>query len=158
MVPNEVRPAGGLDNGQMTDRPLLSSLGVALRADENVLFALAFGSTAAGADQPSSDVDLLVDLNDPSLDQVLDLTARLEDATGRRVDLVRLSDAEVDPLFLADVLAEGHVLIDRAERWPRLRGRESNLRQRGEQLQAERIRSALAGIDHLLERQQWGRS
>ena len=130
---------------------LLSALRSALRTEHNVRFALLFGSTATGTDTPTSDVDVLVDLRDSSLERVVDLSTKLSRATGRPVDVVRLQDAKDDPLFLADLLAEGRVLVDREELWPRLRRREAALRRRGRQQEVERTRSALAGIDRLLE-------
>jgi hypothetical protein len=66
------------------------------------------------------------------------------------VDVVRLQDAEDNPLFLADLLREGRVLVDREGLWPKLRRREGALRRRGQRHEAQRTRSALAGIDRLL--------
>jgi hypothetical protein len=74
----------------------------------------------------------------------------LTDATGRRVDVVRLEDAESEPSFLADVIADGRVLVDREGLWPRLRSRESGLRRTGRRSQAERTGAALAGLDRVL--------
>jgi len=130
--------------------PLLSILRAALRTEHNVRFALLFGSAATGADTEASDVDVLVDFRDPSLDRVVDLNTKLTALVGRSVDVVRLQDAEGDPHFLGGLLAEGRVLVDREELWPRLRRREPALRRRGRKQQAERTRSALAGIDRLL--------
>ncbi len=129
---------------------LLSALRAALRTERNVRFALLFGSAAAGTDTPHSDVDVLVDLRDPSLERVVDLSQRLTDVVGRPVDVVRLQDAEAEPLFLADVVAEGRVLIDREELWPRLQRRALGLRRHGRQREAGRAAAALAGIDRLL--------
>ncbi|MGH2983195.1 MAG: nucleotidyltransferase domain-containing protein [Solirubrobacterales bacterium] len=129
---------------------LLSALRASLRTEQNVRFALLFGSTATGTDAPTSDVDVLVDLRDPSLERVVDLSTKLTAATGRPVDVVRLQDAEGDPLFLADLLVEGRVLVDREGLWPRLRSREPELRRRGRKQEVERTHSALAGIDRLL--------
>ena len=61
---------------------LLSRLRSALRTERNVRFALLFGSAATGADTPASDVDVLVDLRDPSLERLADLGAKLEAALG----------------------------------------------------------------------------
>lgn len=130
--------------------PLLAQLRGTLRTERNVRLALLFGSASAGADTPSSDLDLLVDLREPDLERVVDLQAKLEAAAGRPVDLVRLQDAEADPSFLAGVIAEGRVLVDREGRWPGLRRREASLRRRGAREDAERTRSALAGVDRLL--------
>lgn len=129
---------------------LLSKLRTALRTEQNVRFALLFGSAATGTDTPTSDVDVLVDLRDPTLERVVDLSAKLTSVTGRPVDVVRLQDANVEPLFLADVVAEGRVLVDRQKLWPRLRRREPGLRQRGRKHETQRVAAALAGIDRLL--------
>ncbi len=129
---------------------LLSRLRSALRTQHNVRFALLFGSSARGADTPNSDIDILVALDDSSLERVVDLSAALTAAIGRQVDVVRLEDAEAEPSFLADVLAEGRVLVDREALWPRLRQRQSSVQRRGRQHEAQRVRKALAGIDRLL--------
>jgi predicted nucleotidyltransferase len=129
---------------------LLAALRAALRTEQNVRFALLFGSAATGNDTPASDVDVVVDLRDPSLERVVDLSARLTAATGRRVDLVRMQDAEAEPLFFADVVSDGRVLVDREGLWPRLRRRETRLRRLGRRQEADRTRTALAGIDRLL--------
>lgn len=130
--------------------PLLAALRRALRTEQNVRFALLFGSAATGADTSTSDVDILVDLRDPSLERVADLSAKLAGSAGRPVDLVRLEDVEAEPLFLADVLGEGRVLVDRGDVWAQLRQREARLRQRGRKREARRAERALAGIDRLL--------
>ena len=81
--------------------------------EHNVRFALLFGSVARGTAAPGSDVDVLVALRDPDLERVVELSAKLTAATGRRVDVVRLEDAESEPSFLADVITDGRVLVDR---------------------------------------------
>jgi predicted nucleotidyltransferase len=129
---------------------MLAALRGALRTEQNVRFALLFGSVAAGADTADSDVDVLVDLRDGSLERVVDLNAKLSAAAGRSVDAVRLKDAEGDPSFLGDVLAYGRVLVDREGLWPRLHRREAQLDRRGRREDARRIRAALAGIDELI--------
>lgn len=129
---------------------LLAMLRGALRTEQNVRFALLFGSVAAGADTADSDVDVLVDLRDGSLERVADLNTKLSAATGRNVDVVRLEDAEGEPSFLADVLAYGRVLVDREGLRSRLRGREAQLERRGRQDDARRTRAALGGIDGLI--------
>lgn len=129
---------------------LLSALRTALRTERTVRFALLFGSAARGTDAPTSDVDIVVDLRDPSLDRVVELSAKLTAAIGRRVDVVRLQDAETDPAFLSDLLAEGRVLVDRAGLWPQLRRREPKLRRLGRKQDAQRAQAALAAIDRLL--------
>jgi predicted nucleotidyltransferase len=129
---------------------LLSALRAALRTEHNVRFALLFGSAAAGADTPASDVDVLVKLHEPSLERVVDLSAKLTATVGRPVDVVRLQDAETEPSFFADVLTEGRVLVDREELWPRLQRRRTSLRNRAAREEGRRAQAALAGIDRLL--------
>jgi predicted nucleotidyltransferase len=130
--------------------PLLSALRGALRTEHNVRFALLFGSAATGADTPSSDVDVLVDLRDDSLDRVVDMETTLTADVGCQIDLVRLSDAERDPAFLAAALADGRVLVDREQLWPRLRRREASIRLHGRDQDRRRTRDALAGIDRVI--------
>jgi predicted nucleotidyltransferase len=131
---------------------LVSVLRGALRTERNVRFALLFGSAATGTDTPHSDLDLLVDLRDARLERLLDLSAKLARLTGRSVDLTTLEDAESQTSFLAQVIADGRVLVDRDGLWPGLRGRQSELRRRGDRQDADRARLALAGIDRLLAR------
>lgn len=135
--------------------PLIAKLREALRTEHNVRFAMLFGSTARGDDTEDSDVDVIADLRDSSLDPVLDLSLKLEDAVGRSVDVVRLEDTEDDPTFLAMALEDARVLVDRDEVWPRLRAEEASLRRRGRRRDARRKRQALAGIDRFLRERQW---
>ena len=130
--------------------PLLSALRTALRTEHNVHFALLFGSAARGTDTSASDVDVLVGLRDPSLDRVVELGAKLTEVTGRRVDVVRLEDAQTEPSLLADVVADGRVLVDREGVWSGLRGREASLLREGRRTDAQRTRAALAGLDRML--------
>jgi len=129
---------------------LLSTLRGALRTEQNVRFALLFGSAATGVDTPESDVDVLVDLRDSSFERVVDLSTKLTRIVGRPVDVVELKDAEAEPSFLAQILGDGRVLVDREDLWTRLRCREAGLRRRGSRQDARRLHSALAGIDRLL--------
>jgi predicted nucleotidyltransferase len=47
-----------------------------------------FGSTATGLSNELSDVDILVELDEPTFDHYMELKFLLEDALGRDVDLV----------------------------------------------------------------------
>jgi len=47
-----------------------------------------FGSAARGDDGPESDVDILVELAEPTFDHYMDLKFRLEEVLQRSVDLV----------------------------------------------------------------------
>jgi predicted nucleotidyltransferase len=110
--------------------PLLSSLRAVLRTEPRVRLAVLFGSTATGDEHESSDIDLLVSLADPSMARVAELTGRLERRIGRKVQLVRLQDAEKSPLLMFDVLREGRVLVDRNGQWPELASKVSTWRRR----------------------------
>lgn len=129
---------------------LISALRSALRTEQNVRLALLFGSAARGSDTQASDVDLLVQMRDPTLDRVVDLSAKLTRIVGRRVEVIRLEDAEAEPSFFADVAADGRVVVDREGLWPRLLRRDARLPRHGHLTQARRTRIALAGIDRLL--------
>lgn len=129
---------------------LLSSLRGALRTEQNVRFALLFGSAATGTDTVESDIDLLVHLRDASLDRTVDLSLKLTAVIGRPVDLIRMQDIEADPSFLSGVLSNGRVLVDRDGLWPCLSGRAADLRRRAQALGSRRTDAALAGIDRLL--------
>ncbi len=129
---------------------LVVALRAALRTEQNVRFALLFGLAAAGTDTPGSDIDVLVDLRDASFERVVDLVTKLTRLVGRPVDVVELKDAEGEPSFLAQVLADGRVLVDREDLWPGLRAREESLRRRGSRRDASRMDRALAGIDQML--------
>jgi predicted nucleotidyltransferase len=99
---------------------LLYALRSALRTEPNVRLAVLFGSTAKGEDIPSSDLDVLVVLDDPALDRLVELTERLSRRLDRDVQLIRLEDAEAAPALMADVIEQGRVLVDRAAHWPGL--------------------------------------
>jgi predicted nucleotidyltransferase len=131
--------------------PLISALRRSLRTEHNVRFALLFGSAARGTDTALSDIDVLVVMRDASLDRVVDLEAKLTAASGRRVDIVRLEDAERQPAFLADIAAVGRVLVDRDRVWPRFRSRESGLRREARIRDSQDVSDALAGVHELFE-------
>jgi predicted nucleotidyltransferase len=130
--------------------PLLAALRGALRTEPNVRFALLFGSAARGEDTAGSDVDLLVQMLDPSLERITDLELKLEDLVGRRLDLITLETARDNPLLLATAADEGRVLVDRDGLWPELSAKASAFRQRARKRSRRQARAALAGIDELL--------
>src|SRR5690349_14644608 len=72
---------------------LLATLRAVLRTEQNLRFALLFGSVARGDDSAASDIDLLVEMRDPSLARIADLEAKLESLIDRRVDILTLDDA-----------------------------------------------------------------
>lgn len=99
---------------------LLQTLREVLRTESNVKLAVLFGSTARGDAGPGSDVDLLVSWKNRSRARTGALLAKLEDATGRRVDLIPWEQAKKAPLLMDQVLREGRVIVDRGYIWPRL--------------------------------------
>jgi predicted nucleotidyltransferase len=99
---------------------LLRDLRSALRTEPNVRLAVLFGSTSTGADHAGSDVDVLVELDDPSVSRLAELAGRLSRRLGRAIQVVRLHEAESSPVLMADVLEQGRVLVDRDGRWPEL--------------------------------------
>ncbi|HYU61787.1 MAG TPA: nucleotidyltransferase domain-containing protein [Solirubrobacterales bacterium] len=131
--------------------PLLSSLRRALRTEPNVRFGLLYGSTARGDDDPESDVDVLVALADEHLTRAAGLAERLSAACGREVRLLRLSDAERNPVLLAAAAQDGRVLIDRDGMSGALRARREPLRRAAERSLRARRRRALNAVDALTQ-------
>jgi uncharacterized protein len=130
--------------------PLLGRLRSALRTEPNVEFALLFGSVARGDDAAGSDVDLLVDLREHSLEQMGELQGRLERTLGREVDLVSLGAASSNELLLTMAVEEGRVLVDREGRWAALRAELPVLQRRAERASRRDRREALSAIDRFL--------
>jgi predicted nucleotidyltransferase len=98
---------------------LLADLRRALRTERGVRLAILYGSLARGDEDHDSDLDLLLSVADGITG--MDLSARLQDTTGRRVDVARFDRVETHaPLLLDRVLDEGRVLVDRDRRWPEL--------------------------------------
>jgi predicted nucleotidyltransferase len=128
--------------------PLLSALRRALRTERSVRLAVVFGSVATGDDSASSDIDLLVAGSDrPPLDDT-GLSIRLERVAGRRVHLIRLEEALKSPSLLADVLAEGRVLVDRDGGWLELKRREEGVRQAARDFDHRTARRAAEAVAH----------
>jgi uncharacterized protein len=63
-----------------------------------------FGSAASGDLRPDSDVDVLVEFEEPSFDAYMDLKFSLEELTGRLVDLVTVN--ALKPRLRDRILAE----------------------------------------------------
>lgn len=130
--------------------PLIAELRAVLRTEPNVSFALLFGSAARGDDTPASDLDLLVEARNPSVVRLVDLGLKLEAALGRRVDILTLEDVEENPPLLAEALQEGRVLIDRDDRWLKLRARKKGAKGSADAWIGKRKQHALGAIDRLL--------
>ena len=129
--------------------PLVAALKAALRTEPNVRFALLYGSAATGEDTPDSDVDVLVSLRDPDLSKLIALEGRLSERIGRDVEVVRLEDAERDPVFFALAFEPGRVLVDRAGISPRMRRRAARLARDEPRREARRARMTIARIREL---------
>jgi predicted nucleotidyltransferase len=119
--------------------PVLRELRAALRTEPSVRLAVLFGSMARGDDRPTSDVDVVIDVDDGTPARVADVSARLSRRLDRDVQLVRLADARRAPGLMADVLDHGRVLVDRDRLWPTLLK------------EASRWRRAAAATDPLAE-------
>ena len=130
--------------------PLLGALRAALRTESNVRFALLFGSAARGDDTAGSDIDLLVEMREPSLVRLVDLALKLEGLLGREVDVLALEEAEDDPLLLAEAVREGRVLVDRDGRRPKLEAQAKSAQRQVDLRLRERGQQALRGIERLL--------
>ncbi|HEV7770112.1 MAG TPA: nucleotidyltransferase domain-containing protein [Solirubrobacterales bacterium] len=129
---------------------LLGALREALRTEQNVRFALLFGSAARGDDSEESDVDLIVEMRDSSSIRIVDLELKLEELLGRHVDVLTLEDASANPVLVAEAVAEGRTIVDREARWARLSSEAEAMDRRARRHLRERSRRALAGINRLV--------
>lgn len=129
---------------------LLAALRGALRTEQNVRFALLYGSAARGNDSEGSDVDLIVELRDSSSVRVVDLELKLEELIGRRVDVLTLEDVRANPVLLAEAVAEGRPIVDREGRWAQLSAEAEAVDRRARRHLRERSRRALARIDRMV--------
>ncbi|HEX6601282.1 MAG TPA: nucleotidyltransferase domain-containing protein [Solirubrobacterales bacterium] len=128
---------------------LLAQLRLALRTEPNVRFAVLFGSAARGEDREGSDVDLLVEMIDPSLVRIADLELKLEGLLGKRVDVVAMEDAQSNPQLLAEAAREGRVIVDRDERWPKFSAEIGHFEERVNAEYPAQKQRALIGIAQL---------
>lgn len=65
-----------------------------------------FGSFAKGDEGPESDVDIIVELAEPTFDNYMDLKFRLEDVLNRPVDLVMADTVKprIKPIIEREVI------------------------------------------------------
>jgi hypothetical protein len=91
------------------------SIAAVLSTNPSVVAAWLFGSVARGTAREDSDLDVAILLAPPAAAEdrraLHDLAARLEQAAGRRVDLVVLGDH--DPIIAHRVLSEGRLVLCR---------------------------------------------
>ena len=85
------------------------TLAEVLASEAQVRLAVLCGSEARGEAGGASDLDLAV--SGPDASELPSLALRIERATGRRVDLVALTDAP--PLLRFEIARDGRVLIER---------------------------------------------
>jgi excisionase family DNA binding protein len=131
---------------------LLQKLRAALRTEPSVRLAVLFGSAATGDDRPDSDVDVLVALDRGDGLAGLALARRLRRAIERPVDVVTLAQARQQPALLADVLAEGRVLVDRDGLWESLERAEPDVLRRARAEETRDAARARAAVAHARER------
>jgi uncharacterized protein len=97
--------------------PSIERLRTVLDADPRIAYAVAFGSSATGSAHASSDLDVaigLIDGRDLDVFALGALTARLEAAAGRPVDLILLDEAP--PGLAYRVFRDGHAIVTRDPR------------------------------------------
>jgi hypothetical protein len=93
---------------------MLDALRQALADDPRIAYALVFGSSARGEACPHSDLDVAVGLSAGGSLEALELgalTARLEEAAGRPVDLVLLDEAP--PGLAYRIFRDGRPILER---------------------------------------------
>jgi predicted nucleotidyltransferase len=131
---------------------LLRDLRMTLRTERNVRLAVLFGSTATGDDGEDSDVDLLVAVANDHPRSLMSLRRRLQAALDRQVHLVSLEDAKQAPSLLADILAEGRIVIDRDDLWAPLFNDRDHVAKRAAQADAELATQAAAFLSAARQR------
>jgi predicted nucleotidyltransferase len=97
--------------------PPIERLRTVLDADPRIAYAVAFGSSATGSAHASSDLDVaigLIDGRDLDVFALGELTASLEAAAGRPVDLILLDEAP--PGLAYRVFRDGHAIVARDPR------------------------------------------
>lgn len=125
---------------------LLHTMKRALRTERDVRLAVLFGSTSLGEDQPDSDVDVLIAHRRSEPRSLVGLMSRLRHALDRPVHVVSLEQAQNAPSLLADILQEGHPLIDRDGLWSDLSTQADDILVRAAQEDRDIAASALDTI------------
>ncbi len=88
-----------------------------LALEFDVQLAVLYGSRARGDERPDSDVDLLMVIGGDSVWRRMELERILEVELGLPVQIVALDSIRKAPIFLADVIEDGRVLLDRERTW-----------------------------------------
>lgn len=129
--------------------PLLVALRRAIRTERRLQTAVLFGSVARGDDSPESDVDVLVSARESEGLYSLELAGRLSEAAGRDVGVTLLRDVREEAAFLAEVLRDGRVLVDRAGEWRRLMRTKPQIEARARNADRELLRRAWGAVEAL---------
>src|SRR5680860_524823 len=132
---------------------LIAALRMALRTQPRVRLAVLYGSVARGDEDETSDLDLLVDLDqDPKPLSRVRLSLMFEDVTGRRVDVAALSHVQKSaPFLLSQVLKDGRVLVDRDGTWPKLHAGRRAIHERGRRAYRRQLASAQSAVEELTQ-------
>jgi predicted nucleotidyltransferase len=109
------------------------------------------GSFARDDADEDSDIDLLVSFA-PSDESWPDtkLAFRVEDMTGRRVDVIELRRA--GPTLLRAALVEGIVVADPDSEWPRVQARAEQIADEAERYEQELAKRARIALDQMIGR------
>lgn len=122
LSPHRLHLAPAEESYLSTHWHLISELRRLLRTEHKVRTAVIFGSQARGDDHDQSDIDLLVELED---DEDFWLWARLvqklSHALERKVELVKLKNAQQNPELMSYILRDGRVIVNRDGTWQRLK-------------------------------------
>ncbi len=92
---------------------MLDELRRALEDEQDIAYALLFGSGGRGALRPTSDVDIAIEFRPGTLRDTATLgrlAARLESAVGREVDLVVMEEA-ASPLAYR-IFRDGRIIVE----------------------------------------------
>jgi len=120
LSPKRVRVAAAEQEWVRRRWPMVATSRAALRTQKDVRLAVLFGSMARMDGGEGSDIDVLVELRRPDPVRLAALEELLGQAAGRRVQMVRVSDARRLPSLLVSAARDGRVLADRDGVWPRL--------------------------------------
>jgi predicted nucleotidyltransferase len=128
--------------------PLLARLREALRPERRVRLAVLYGSRARGDDAPDSDLDLAIWMRGACATALTRIKIRLQGKLELPVDAFQLRP-ETAPRFLAPVLEDGRVIVDRDGGWARLMARRDEIIELAEEEREALMRSAAAALRYL---------
>jgi len=148
--PRRLRLAPGEQDYLRAHWHLISKLRRALRTERDIRLAVLYGSLARGDEDAGSDLDLLVSLTGDRR-AAGDLARRLQDVSGRRVDISHLGRVEERaPLLLDRVIDEGRVLVDRDGQWGPVHERRRAIRARARRAHRTQMANASRAIAEIV--------